>query len=342
MTQERTLIDWLKIRFLKNHNPVGTRYIEVWDKHSDMPIKQVYRGEFVEGSYTSKIWVQSRDITPLGARELVISGSPAKFLQGHNLFGSNDVRAIAKVFVIAVLKHLGIEVTSDDEDALTRGVYNISRVDITESYRAGTREAANAYIHQLGAVNACKYKVTHAGSTRYFDSASKRRSIKVYSKAEELDAHPLPENLPLRSSLVEWAEGIVRVELTLKSRELTSSELSKGSQWKAGTAARLFDKYTGKLAAPDSVTVSSKTLSDMAPAYYKTFCEWQKGIDITTLIPCRQKRYRHSKYLLTHYGIDISNPPGPETAQEELVTVEPALVPIWAVKTPVYVNPQAS
>ncbi|WP_317490894.1 phage/plasmid replication protein, II/X family, partial [Acinetobacter baumannii] len=38
------------------------------------------------GSYSTKIQIQSVTDT-----QIYISGNPTKFLQGHNLFGSNDL-----------------------------------------------------------------------------------------------------------------------------------------------------------------------------------------------------------------------------------------------------------
>jgi II/X family phage/plasmid replication protein len=40
----------------------------------------------VEGSHSSKIQIKSHTET-----QIYISGNPTKFLQGHNLFGTNDL-----------------------------------------------------------------------------------------------------------------------------------------------------------------------------------------------------------------------------------------------------------
>ena len=48
----------------------------------------------VEGSYSSQIQIKSND----NSREIYISGNPTKFLQGHNLFGTNDLRGLMNKF----------------------------------------------------------------------------------------------------------------------------------------------------------------------------------------------------------------------------------------------------
>jgi II/X family phage/plasmid replication protein len=51
----------------------------------------------VEGSYSSKIQVASAD-----SGHIWISGNPVKFLQGHNIFGSNDLKQIMVKFFDAL------------------------------------------------------------------------------------------------------------------------------------------------------------------------------------------------------------------------------------------------
>ena len=47
----------------------------------------------VEGSHSSKIQLQSH------SENLVyFTGNPVKFLQGHNLFGTNDIRHLMRLF----------------------------------------------------------------------------------------------------------------------------------------------------------------------------------------------------------------------------------------------------
>ena len=52
----------------------------------------------VEGSYSSKIQIKSHT-----ENQIYISGNPTKFLQGHNLFGSNDLVSIMGKFLMNYL-----------------------------------------------------------------------------------------------------------------------------------------------------------------------------------------------------------------------------------------------
>lgn len=48
----------------------------------------------VEGSYSSKIQLLST-----GNNEIYFTGNPVKFLQGHNLFGTNDLKELLNKFL---------------------------------------------------------------------------------------------------------------------------------------------------------------------------------------------------------------------------------------------------
>ena len=54
----------------------------------------------VEGSYSSKIQVKSHTDSTIW-----ISGNPTKFLQGHNIFGTDDLRYLMSKFFDSLLKH---------------------------------------------------------------------------------------------------------------------------------------------------------------------------------------------------------------------------------------------
>ena len=48
----------------------------------------------IEGSYSSKIQLQSHS-----ENLIYFTGNPVKFLQGHNLFGTNDLRYLMNTFL---------------------------------------------------------------------------------------------------------------------------------------------------------------------------------------------------------------------------------------------------
>ena len=65
----------------------------------------------VEGSYSSKIQVKSHTDSTIW-----ISGNPTKFLQGHNIFGTDDLRYLMSKFFDALLKQSKLYPTGDQSE----------------------------------------------------------------------------------------------------------------------------------------------------------------------------------------------------------------------------------
>ena len=80
----------------------------------------------IVGSFSAKLMVKSA-----GLNMVEISGNPAKFLQGHNLFGSDDLCGL----MLETLRRFAASVSyvpSDYElDMWTTGTYELQRVDVT-------------------------------------------------------------------------------------------------------------------------------------------------------------------------------------------------------------------
>nr|WP_326531064.1 phage/plasmid replication protein, II/X family [Rhodoferax sp.] len=63
------------------------------------------------------------------------SGSPAKWIQGHNGMGSNDFQAVVKASVLLVFQTLGIDCPASVFAALSSGEYDVHEVHVAEHYR---------------------------------------------------------------------------------------------------------------------------------------------------------------------------------------------------------------
>lgn len=89
----------------------------------------------VEGSYSSKIQIKSHT-----DNQIYISGNPAKFLQGHNLFGTDDLSHLMGRFFDALLDHdIGLNPIDFQYDAIQAGHYPLTRVDATQTWHLKTK-----------------------------------------------------------------------------------------------------------------------------------------------------------------------------------------------------------
>jgi hypothetical protein len=90
------VIDWLTfdVRGVL-HRPIsGGALVAFDDATGDVEWKTVRR-KSVEGSASSTVQIRSGDVDPSGfASSLHFSGNPSKFLQGHNLYGSDDLPSL--------------------------------------------------------------------------------------------------------------------------------------------------------------------------------------------------------------------------------------------------------
>ena len=102
----------------------------------------------VTGSYEMNFMVKA--LTP---QTIQISGNPAKWLQGHNLFGTNDLVALmAKFFsqLYEIMAEEGLNPTIEQCDAINEGRYTVSRIDINETWFLKNQYDVKAWIRAAG------------------------------------------------------------------------------------------------------------------------------------------------------------------------------------------------
>ena len=109
----------------------------------------------VEGSHSSKIQIASADTS-----HIWVSGNPVKFLQGHNIFGSNDLKKIMAKFFDALLQQeaLGLDPHPFQHEYIQQGVYSLSRVDMNESWHLDNKNDVLAWIRAFGSTVRLKHR----------------------------------------------------------------------------------------------------------------------------------------------------------------------------------------
>jgi hypothetical protein len=260
------------------------------------------------GSYDTTLQVASRD-----GEQLYLSGNAGKFFQGHNVFGSVDAWGLwlaAGIHVGQVHKRMfpsafGAQLFSPPR---------FTRVDLTRSYRFPSPAQAREWLRDVAASARSRHGGALAkGGTVYFGKHSTRWSFKVYEKGDELQVkgkgHGLSAQLSEhdRKLLTDWAGGVVRFELTLRSPEL----VKLGQQWDPGT---VWHEYYERLTWNRNVDVSEEL--DMVDKAKLTLpqagylARWRLGEDLR-LIVSKPTFYRTRRALLAAVGVDIASAPPP-------------------------------
>lgn len=290
----------------------------------------------VGGSYESSITLRTFNVdSDRNTSVIEFSGNPVKFLQGHNIFGSHDLPNITYAAALKVSSLLGINQPQTIRNQWHSGAGTVSRVDLNEMYDLGSRQATEAFLYHLA--DSCRTRSQSAvvkGSTVYMNKTSKRWSFKAYSKGQEIN---LARNnkrgmFEFSDQLKDWVDGMLRLELTLKSNELRETGYFLLKNWINVECVKLFDTYYERIAMS---TQNKIDILDLPRALKLTYTAWSIGEDVRAMLP-RTTFYRHRKELLA-YGIDISVSAGvsrPDYSNvvpfvREIV-LKPAEIPTWA------------
>ena len=286
----------------------------------------------VEGSYSSKIQLQSH------SENLVyFTGNPVKFLQGHNLFGTNDIRHLMRLFFDELLKQEALGLCPDpfQYDLIQDGHYELTRVDVNESWHLNNSREVQAWIRAVGETAYLKHRGAgqFSGDTAYFGKHSRRWALKCYSKFMEILAkgHHLPVDLQI-PEMIEYARKALRIEGVTRQQELKRRSLHIASNWDIDTAEELLLEYISKLEMSDVYMLKDDVLDSLPPRLRLTYQAWLNGDDLKSVLP-RPTFYRYRKQIL-EYGIDISTKSPKEKNNVipliRVLEAKPVGIPDWA------------
>lgn len=258
----------------------------------------------VRGSHESALAVRG------GGGELEISGNPAKWLQGHNLFGSSHPIKLIYHVMRRLVPLLSLTPTLDDRRAWVYGDYDLLRVDATRMYDLGSNAEVVRFLSGAAMVAKGRYQKASAfgSDTVYIGQRSSRVTVKFYNKLEEMltRGHMLPDSLTPdeRQMLLEFAEGQLRYELVLRSKELAERGLRSASAWSSDTADWLLDERLGKIELNDALRLAEDVVGQLPPKLVPIYHAWRAGTNLKELY-AKNTFYRYRRQLLA-YDIDIA------------------------------------
>ncbi|MFX7612794.1 phage/plasmid replication protein, II/X family, partial [Acinetobacter baumannii] len=286
----------------------------------------------VEGSHSSKIQIKSHT-----ENQIYISGNPTKFLQGHNLFGSNDLVCLMGKFFDELLKHEDLGLCPDPFQLanIKDGHYELTRVDVNETWHLNNQKDVLAWIRAVGETAYLKHRGAgqFSGDTAYFGKNSRRWALKCYSKGLEILAkgHKLPPELAI-PEMLEYAQKALRIEGVTRQLELKRRSLHVASNWDIDTAEELLLEYISKLEMSDVYMLKDDVLDSLPPRLRLTYQAWLNGDDLKTVLP-RPTFYRYRKQIL-EYGVDISSKSPKEKSNVipliRVLEAQPVGIPDWA------------
>lgn len=336
------MIDWVTAKITCTHNPeilssgrsIRTKIIDGVERLE----YEICNRLVVSGSHDANITIRSHT-----DNTIEISGNPAKFLQGHNVFGTNDLKyLVAKLMdKLFMMDELELKPTETEYNMIQDGYYRLSRVDVNEHFFFPSAQLARSWLRAAG--RSANMMFRGAGlfkeGTLYFTPQSRRFVPKIYFKYDEINSkdksHRLPDNLLQIPELVGYAEKSLRFEIKILSTQLKEWCLHLGCNWDDSTATMLInDQFISKLQLSANMPIENEVIESLPKNLRLTYTAWVNGEDLRQVLS-RPTFYRYRTRLI-EYGIDISIVKDIEKEQSNVVPMiryleaVPMGIPDWA------------
>lgn len=292
----------------------------------------------IVGSFEATLHL--RAVSPL---ELEVQGNPAKFLQGHNLYGPSDLSQLLWDALSVALPASPAACTLADvgvpSPALLDGV--VTRVDLTHMFALASEGDVRAWLRtaELVAHIGRRGKGVMHGNTLVMGSAAgksfTRWQIVLYGKGSEVRARPLPAPMQQHPALMEWVARNLRVEVRFGRLELEKLGVRQLRSWVALGSAGCDEMWRRKVDQLEFNLEDREFDLETLPRQLRTtYVAWTTGADVRNLLS-RRTFYRYRGQLLRLAGVDIAVPPPIQPTAEviplrRVIEVKPCGRPEWA------------
>jgi II/X family phage/plasmid replication protein len=303
MTSLLINIDWIHASVAVTHDPqlISRGIVLHLDNQWNMATAvHHYKAQTLRSSYENTLWIK-----PSTTGSVEISGNFYKFLNHHNVTGTNDLVGL----VTDLIQHLatldiGIQPTEEELIDVQDGKFRLFRVDVNKAILFGSKVAALDYLEHLKSTASYPYrKKTIYSNGVYFGMRSKRWCLKFYHKGTEVQVHKNRE-FTIDDEMKALADLMVRAEMRINSQQLKEWDLLFGYQWSKETAQSLLDTTLNKLAVPTKPSVEADKMQTVADRkFYKC---WLAG-DVEICYSTRSIQ-RYIQRFLREYGINITKP----------------------------------
>jgi len=329
------VIDWCLVAFPIIHHPINSG--EVFSVMPDGEIEwRSPKRVQATGSFEKKVSIKSIGGTGDGlATHLWVNGNPSKFLQGHNVFGSDNAVSLMSDLFDVIAKQYYLKPTDDELCRIREGDYELTMVDINYSYSLPCKADVLQFIRALEFKAKTRHgRPSNKGGTLYFGKNSRRWALKFYCKAEEIKTKrgSLPDDLQ-NIGIEKWVDNKLRIELRLLSKQLKELNINKVKDLCVDKTKAVFGEYLRKVEMSEQITLTDEKMIEMPKRLKMTYRAWQDGHDLRDVLS-KSAYYRH-RTDLKEYGINIDL--RPESTQKSnvvplirILEAQPAEIPFFA------------
>ena len=329
--------DWVTMKLSCNHDGIiSNGEVVCLSKDGDSIEWSLVKFLPVVGSHDATISIRS-----ITQSTIEISGNLTKWIQGHNLFGTNDLKSLIWLFFNKLLEisELNLKPTLEQLHAIKMGKLTVSRIDINETWFLKDRNEVLAWLNAAGQRMRLKHRGAgqFKGDTLYWGKGSRRWFLKCYSKGDEINSKN--SNFPdsLRTpEMLEYAERALRIELTLKSNQLREWQLHEVSNWNAETGKMLLLQLIKGLEMSSNIRLSDNVLKTLPSGMSMAYLAWWHGADLKQMLS-KNTFYRYRRKLKEHdidIGIlrDVEQDTNNVIPLMRVLEAQPVGIPDWAIE----------
>lgn len=301
------MIDWIGAMIELHHTPLASGAVICVE--SDDSVAWISpRKMHVRGSHESSIHVKSVGGDGKGnATHLYFDGNPSKWLQGHNLVGSDDLVALMWDVFQRLCGRLKLTPTDIEKQKVKSGRYRLTKVDYNRMFELPSRADVRAWLR----AGEFKCKSRHGRpvmdrGTLYFGKGSSHWLIACYCKADEIKgsgSHKLADEFNVQD-VHEWLDNKLRVELKLRKKKLDALGIENAFQLTPAVLWALYRQFIGELDMSEQIEINSQQLIDLPSKVRGTYMLWKQGHDLHSMLS-KSAYYRHRTELLA-LGVDIN------------------------------------
>jgi len=305
----------------------------------------------LEGSHDSRISFRTSTRSAEPCTHVEVSGNLSKLFQAHNLWGTDDLFGLILDTINLLVQRFDLTPTDTDRDLWARGLIPLTRVDVTDSFRLGSRSEVLAWLRAAEQTAHLSHRgrgQLTKGTTLYFGKHSRRWSLKLYAKGQEIAAKGHEQSVLARlPHAIAWADPILRAELVLRGMELRRLGLGYLHEWADLEGVpfeplQLLRDRLGAMTMTTARTLPDDVLDSLTSGQKTAYFAWLSGTDLRAVLS-RPTFYRLRAKLLPH-GIDVATLQlAPEKSNVvplvRVLEAVPATIPDWAIGTALYYEP---
>ncbi|MFU6379222.1 phage/plasmid replication protein, II/X family [Metapseudomonas otitidis] len=302
------MIDWVAALIELHHAPLSSGAVVCIEADGTVAW-ETPRKLLVQGSHSSTMHIRSVGGDGRGnATHLYIDGNPSKWLQGHNLVGSDDLLCLVFDAFNRLCSLVGLKPNDLERQKVRNGEYRVTRVDYNRMFELPSRSDVRAWL-RAGEFK-CKSRhgrpVVNRG-TLTFGKGSSHWSVVCYCKADEINSggsHKLPEDFHQYPEIYEWLDNKLRVELRLRSKKLKALGMETAKTLTPAALWALYRQFIGELDMSEQIELNTEQLLSLPSKVRGTYALWKQGHDLKDML-ANGTYYRHRDILMS-YGIDIN------------------------------------